>query len=316
MAPNPSNPDSAESDRPYIPGTEVAVVDRRASSLERSEPVQIDGGLLGLVRTALERGIAPELLQKLLDIQLQCEEKLAQRAFVAAMARFKSHAPPVLPLDSEVDFKTDKGRTHYYHATLGGILTAITPHLSQEGLSIRATTTQSKDEVTVTAILEHEGGHFESASLTGPYDRSGNKNAIQAIGSTITYLRRYLTTSLLGIGTGDVDDDGGADGAAPPARREDPRPPESRPAAKPEPKPVGPSKRATDAIARFAAYGVDQGAMERNLGKLVGTWGESEYDLLKVAWGTITGAGPKDSAARKAAARKVFHLDERQPGED
>jgi hypothetical protein len=308
MAPNPFNPDSTEKEEEP---RALVVTDRRASALER--PVTPpEGGILGILRAALERGTTPELLDKMIDVTLKLEANDARKLWVAAVARFKGHAPAVLPKDKEVSFPG----VHYTHASLGGILSAITPHLSQEGLSVNWRVEQTERAVTVTTLLQHEAGHFESVTLSGPLDDSGKKNRLQQVGSTISYLQRYGITAALGIGTGDVDDDGRANGAHEPERTEDPRP-ESKPAAKPEPKPAGPSKRATDAIARFATYGIDQGAMERDLGMLAESWSEREYDLLKVAWVAITKASPKeDVEARKAAARKVFHLGERTPGED
>ncbi len=43
-----------------------------------------------------------------------------------------------------------------------------------------------------TATLQ-KGAHAVTKSLTLPADTSGGKNAIQSIGSTVSYARRYLT---------------------------------------------------------------------------------------------------------------------------
>lgn len=51
-------------------------------------------------------------------------------------------------------------------------------------------------------------GHSEETSLTASPDISGTKNAIQAIGSTISYLQRYTILALTGLATGDMDTDG------------------------------------------------------------------------------------------------------------
>ncbi len=56
--------------------------------------------------------------------------------------------------------------------------------------------------------ITHELGHSESTSLTANPDISGSKNAIQAIGSTISYLERYTVLALTGLATKDMDDDG------------------------------------------------------------------------------------------------------------
>src|SRR5690606_10591416 len=48
-----------------------------------------------------------------------------------------------------------------------------------------------------------------------PPDGSGNKNAIQGIGSTSTYLQRYTLSAAFGLTTADEDDDGEATGDKP-----------------------------------------------------------------------------------------------------
>ena len=59
----------------------------------------------------------------------------------------------------------------------------------------------------VTCKITHELGHSEETSLSAPADSSGSKNAIQAIGSTITYLQRYTLLALTGLATHEQDDD-------------------------------------------------------------------------------------------------------------
>jgi hypothetical protein len=59
--------------------------------------------------------------------------------------------------------------------------------------------------------------------MSGPHDQSGNKNAIQAIASTVTYLERHTAVAITGVAVSDEEDDDGAGGAsggvAQPARR-------------------------------------------------------------------------------------------------
>ena len=60
----------------------------------------------------------------------------------------------------------------------------------------------------VTCKITHVKGHSEETTLSAPSDTSGSKNAIQAIGSTITYLERYTLLALTGLATSEMDDDG------------------------------------------------------------------------------------------------------------
>ena len=86
----------------------------------------------------------------------------------------------------------------------------VDPIIGAHGLSYRFRTTQN-DRISVTCILSHKAGHAEETTLSGPADSSGNKNAIQAIGSTLTYLQRYSLVQMLGLAAGN-DDDGKAAG--------------------------------------------------------------------------------------------------------
>jgi hypothetical protein len=61
--------------------------------------------------------------------------------------------------------------------------------------------------IEVTCILSHKGGYELQTSIAAPRDSSPGKSTVQAIASTITYLKRYTLISLLGIGTADPDDD-------------------------------------------------------------------------------------------------------------
>ena len=49
----------------------------------------------------------------------------------------------------------------------------------------------------MTCVVSHRLGHSEENTLTAGRDESGNKNNIQAVGSTITYLQRYTLKAAL-----------------------------------------------------------------------------------------------------------------------
>ncbi|MFI5304322.1 MAG: ERF family protein [Nitrospiria bacterium] len=171
-----------------------------------------------LIALALERGADPGTLEKLMDLQERWEAGQARKAYVSAMTGFKQEAPAVLIKGDKVDFSTAKGRTHYNYANLGSIVQEITSILGKYELSASWETAQDdKYNIIVTCHITHVGGHRESVTLRGPADESGNKNQIQAVGSTVTYLQRYTLLAALGLATGE-DDDGrqGAPSGKPP----------------------------------------------------------------------------------------------------
>lgn len=176
-----------------------------SEELVKNEVVEIESPNQ-LIALALERQADPITLSKLMDLQERWESGKARKAFVAAMTAFKQEAPAVLRKGDTVDFTTVKGRTHYNYAKLGSIVQEITAILGKNELSASWNTCQDGNNVTVTCHVIHVAGHRESVTLTGPIDESGNKNRIQAVGSTVTYLQRYTLLAALGLATGEDDD--------------------------------------------------------------------------------------------------------------
>ena len=163
-----------------------------------------------MIQMAISSGADLEKLEKLLALQERWEANEARKAYHEAMAQFKAN-PPKIDKDKNVCFKTDRGTTSYNHATLGNVTEKISAELSKYGLSASWTTKQN-GAVSVTCHITHKKGHGEETTLTAKEDNSGSKNAIQALGSTITYLERYTLLALTGLATYEQDDDGIAAG--------------------------------------------------------------------------------------------------------
>lgn len=176
----------------------------------RPEPDGVPSPLVMLDR-AIARGADLTMIEKLMDFQERHERNEARRAFDRAIAAVRAEIPTIAK-NREVDFTTAKGRTNYRHEDLAGIAKTIDPVLAEHGLSYRFRTTAEPNEpITVTCIVSHELGHREENTLRAGRDESGNKNSIQAIGSTITYLQRYTLKASLGLAASADDDGGNAD---------------------------------------------------------------------------------------------------------
>lgn len=91
------------------------------------------------------------------------------------------------------------------YADLASVWDAVRDHLSANGLSIiQSASTTEGGGICVTAMLAHASGQWVRDTLTlTPKDQSP-----QAMGSTITYGRRYLLAAL--TGAAQIDDDGNA----------------------------------------------------------------------------------------------------------
>jgi len=159
-----------------------------------------------MIRMAVAGNANLDQLEKLLNLQEKWEGTEAKKAYNKAMSDFKAN-PPKINKDKKVGYKTTAGNVGYSHASLYNVTNKINSDLSKYGLSASWTTKQN-GMIVVTCRITHVKGHSEETTLSAPSDTTGSKNAIQAIGSTISYLCRYTLLCLTGLATYDQDDDG------------------------------------------------------------------------------------------------------------
>jgi len=165
------------------------------------------GTPLQLLERAVSSGANIDTLEKLMDLQSRWEAGEAKKKYYAAMQQFASIRPS-LARNSKVDFSTQKGRTTYNFCSLPDIEKALRDPLSQCGLFYRFENYTEGSEIGIRCIVSHVAGHSEATPMKAPVDASGNKNNIQGIGSTSTYLMRYTLIAAFGLTTADEDDDG------------------------------------------------------------------------------------------------------------
>jgi hypothetical protein len=159
--------------------------------------------LLTLIADAYARGDDLTKIMPLLDIRDREEKRTQLQAFNRAIARAKINIPTILK-NKSASFGV--GKAAYKHADLAEIERTIRKPLGDEGLSCRFNSDVKDGMIILTCLLAHEDGHIEKNSLPGPADTSGNKNPIQAMGSTLTYLQRYLVMMSLGLAASEDDD--------------------------------------------------------------------------------------------------------------
>lgn len=152
---------------------------------------------LEMLDRALSSNADPDTLAKLMALQERWQANQARMAFDEAISNAKAEIKPVI--------RNAKGHNDKRYADFAAIASAVDPIITKFGLSYRFKTQQS-DRISVTCVLSHKEGHFEETTLAGPPDTSGSKNAIQAIGSTLTYLQRYTLVQALGLAATNDDD--------------------------------------------------------------------------------------------------------------
>jgi hypothetical protein len=102
-------------------------------------------------------------------------------------------------------------RTKY--TSLASVLEAILPAFNAAGLCVLQHPVLDQDAVHLTTLITHESGQWMRSVCTLPV--AGKKDA-HAVGSAISYLRRYTLASICGVIQSD-DDGNDASGAAPQA---------------------------------------------------------------------------------------------------
>ncbi len=149
-------------------------------------------------RVCLDPSADINKLEKMLDMQERILDRNAKQAFSADFAAMQIALPRIV--------ENGTGHNNIKYALLEDINDTTRPILNKYGFGTSFSIDQSTDRITVKARLYHKLGHFEEASISLASDVSGNKNAVQAVGSTISYGKRYSLCALLNISTGDDKD--------------------------------------------------------------------------------------------------------------
>tara|TARA_R100000278_G_scaffold36149_2_gene32547 strand:+ start:774 stop:1424 length:651 start_codon:yes stop_codon:yes gene_type:complete len=101
------------------------------------------------------------------------------------------------------DSKNPHFRSRY--ASLAAVIDAVIPCLNANGVGVLQLPSIEGSEVRLTTILMHSSGQRLSSTVGAPL---GKRQDAQAVGSAITYLRRYSLQSIMGLPV--EDDDGNA----------------------------------------------------------------------------------------------------------
>lgn len=174
-----------------------------------------------MVQAALKSGNI-DIYREAVALFKELEGMAARKAFDNAMADAKAKIPTI-KRNRAVDAGEKNGRTgpKYRFEDLAEIAQTVDPILSEFGLSYRyRVASPINAPITVTCVVSHRDGHFEETTLTTGRDDGPGRNAIQQVGSTITYLQRYTLKAALGLAVSHDDDGRGSEakaGAAEPA---------------------------------------------------------------------------------------------------
>lgn len=116
-------------------------------------------------------------------------------AFVKAQAEFK----PAVKSASNPHLRSK-------YAKLEDVISAVKEGLAKHDLAFTQSSYLEDGVLTLTTRLIHSSGEMLYSSMSIPVTKADS----QGIGSTLSYAKRYSLSSLLGVSSGDMDDDGHA----------------------------------------------------------------------------------------------------------
>jgi hypothetical protein len=170
--------------------------------VEASDPFA--STLLMIERVATDPNVDVERLKQLLDMHERILARQAATAYDAALSEMQPELPSV---EQRGEIKDAQGNVRSRYAKWEHVNEAIKPVLHKHGFGLSFRITKDEAQTTVTAVLSHKGGHREDTSITLPSDTSGSKNNVQAVGSTVSYGKRYTAGALLNLTSHGEDDD-------------------------------------------------------------------------------------------------------------
>jgi len=170
------------------------------NQLERSSGVT---NPLVLLEAAIKKGIKPEELGKLLDLQERWERNRAAEQYAGAITQFQAKMPAVLKVNP---VKNKAGQIMYHFADFADVMDIVQPIASECGIVITFDTEPQEKRLKVTCNIR-VGTHVEHAHAYVSVPNIPNANDTQQDGGAIAFGKRYAVCAGLGIRIKGEDND-------------------------------------------------------------------------------------------------------------
>lgn len=181
--------------------------DQLPVAIEQHQLVQVDQNpdvaVMQIIATAAANPDTDiEKMKSLIEMKKDMDAHDAEKEYWKALTK--------LQFDLPIIQKQGEGHNSNY-GKFEDIMLQIKPMMKKHGFAITwKHKMQEQGVVKTVGRLSHKSGHVETDEFESPPDTSGSKNAIQAVGSSRSYGKRYTASSLLGLAFTDEDDDGAA----------------------------------------------------------------------------------------------------------
>ncbi|WP_273760974.1 ERF family protein, partial [Bartonella sp. AU16XJBT] len=171
--------------------------------VEKTNECQIKPTAMELIlERALENDVDLDRLKSLLELREKEIERQERQNFVRDLSAIQMEY-------KDIEQNALNTHTKSLYTTLDKYIDAIKEPLSKYHFALfSCIKEQSSNSITVEMTLKHISGNEISTQGTFPFDTTGSKNNVQAVGSTISYARRYLLGMLLNVARKEDDTDG------------------------------------------------------------------------------------------------------------
>src|SRR5215471_3242558 len=168
-------------------------------------------------KLALDPCADVEKLDRMMAMYEGLKAKEAELAYNTAKARILKKLAGIKIVKNrtalhELDKAKPQTGTHqaFKYAPLEGIDKHLRPLLAEEDMDLSfSDEPREGGDILIRGRLKHlPGGHYEDSFMPAPPDTSGGKSNVQAVGSTNSFLRRYITCNIFNIVVVGDDDDG------------------------------------------------------------------------------------------------------------
>jgi hypothetical protein len=146
-----------------------------------------------------------ERAERLWAMQKEVRAEQAKASFIDASSAMQGELPSI---KKRGEIKNNSGNVQSKYALWEDVNDAIKPILMRHGFALSFLVEQAGSAITITGILSHRDGHRETTQIVLAPDTTGSKNAVQAVGSAISYGKRYTAGALLNLTSHGEDDDG------------------------------------------------------------------------------------------------------------
>jgi hypothetical protein len=189
----------------------------QAALLPPVPPADSASTVLALIeRVALDPDADAEKLERMTAMYKALKAKEAELAYNAAKGRILKKLAGIKIVKNryalnEIDDSPQKG-THeaFKYAPLEEIDRHLRPLLAEEDMDLSySDDSAAGGGIRIRGRLRHlPGGYSEDFFMAAPPDTTGGKSNVQAVGSTNSYLRRYVACNIFNIVVVGDDDDG------------------------------------------------------------------------------------------------------------